>query len=105
MKAGKILLTLAVLAMAAGVGQAQNNRTRNASRASRHTLQKKERVLKDTLEKVKTQEYEVYKSPNQPTQKTVDEIQKEKKAAADRDSLRKTQAKFKRPNKKQRKTR
>ena len=48
MKAGKILLTLAILAMAAGVGQAQNNRTRNVSRATRHTLQKKERVLKDT---------------------------------------------------------
>ena len=124
MKAGKNLLTLAILAMAAGVGQAQNNRTRNVSRATRHTVQKKERVLKDTDDKAKareaaqtanidrtvksgaTTEYEVYKSSTQPTnQKTVDEIQREKKAAATKDSLRKSQAKFKRPIPKQRKTR
>ena len=118
MKAGKLLLALAVLAMAAGVGQAQNNRTRNVSRATRHTQQKKERVLKDTIEKEKAQtvdidmtaksgettEYEVYKSPNQPTQKTVDQIQQEKKEA-EKDSLRKNSAKIKLPRKKQRKTR
>ena len=53
MKAGRILLALAVLAMAAGVGQAQTNR--NISRAARQAMIQKRQAEKDSIEKAKAQ--------------------------------------------------
>ena len=123
MKAGRILLTLAVLAMAAGVGQAQNNRNQNVNRATQQKDRKTELAAKkrarawkartkDTTETptsagatAKTGEtYHVEASSTQFTQKTVEEIQQEKKAA-EKDSLRKKAGKIKRHKKRERKTR
>ena len=53
MKAGRILLALAVLAMAAGVGQAQTNR--NISRAARQAMIQKRQAEKDSIEKAQAQ--------------------------------------------------
>ena len=53
MKAIKFLLAIAVLAMAAGVGQAQTNRT--MSRAARQAMIQKRQAEKDSIEKAKAQ--------------------------------------------------
>ena len=55
MKAGKLLLAIAVLAMAAGVCQAQTNRTRDIQRSAMRAMRNREQARKDSIEKAKAQ--------------------------------------------------
>ena len=55
MKAGKLLLALAILAMGAGVCQAQTNRTRDIQRAAVRAMRNREQARKDSIEKAKAQ--------------------------------------------------
>ena len=55
MKAGKLLLAIAILAMGAGVCQAQTNRTRDVQRAAVRAMRNREQARKDSIEKAKAQ--------------------------------------------------